>query len=163
MIDANGTYRTMVGSQEKHLPLVTLSPQLTIALLISVDHGVEFSTVAGRELAELLAPYDVDVVVSVATMGIPLAIEVSRALGLDDYVILQKTPKIHLADAIAEPVKSITTGARSVCSSTVRGSPRSPAGASAWSTTSSRPGRRSAPPSSFCAVSRPSPSPSAPC
>jgi len=44
-------------------------------------------------------------------MGIPLAIEVSRALGLDDYVILQKTPKIHLADAIAEPVKSITTGA----------------------------------------------------
>ena len=111
MIDANGTYRTMVGSQEKHLPLVTLSPQLTIALLISVAHGVEFSTVAGRELAELLAPYDVDVVVSVATMGIPLAIEVSRALGLDDYVILQKTPKIHLADAIAEPVKSITTGA----------------------------------------------------
>jgi len=42
-------------------------------------------------------------------MGIPLAIEVSRALGLDDYVILHKTPKIHLSDAIAEPVRSITT------------------------------------------------------
>jgi len=42
-------------------------------------------------------------------MGIPIAIEVTRALGLDDYVILHKTPKIHLADAIAEPVRSITT------------------------------------------------------
>ena len=44
-------------------------------------------------------------------MGIPIAIEVTRALGLDDYVILHKTPKIHLADDIAEPVRSITTAA----------------------------------------------------
>ena len=44
-------------------------------------------------------------------MGIPLAIEVTRALGLDDYVILHKTPKIHLGDRFAEPVQSITTGA----------------------------------------------------
>jgi adenine phosphoribosyltransferase len=51
-----------------------------------------------------------DIVVSVATMGIPLAIEVTRALGLDDYLILQKTPKLHLRDAISEPVRSITTG-----------------------------------------------------
>ena len=46
---------------------------------------------------------------SVATMGIPVAIEVTRRLGLDQYVIFHKTPKIHLADAIAEPVRSITT------------------------------------------------------
>ncbi len=44
-------------------------------------------------------------------MGIPIAIEVSRALGLDDYLILQKTPKIHLSDAVSEPVRSITTDA----------------------------------------------------
>ena len=36
----------------------------------------------------------------------------TRALSLDDYLIFQKTPKIHLSDAIIEPVKSITTGAR---------------------------------------------------
>ena len=65
---------------------------------------------AAAELAEQLEPYRVDLVVSVATMGIPLAIEVTKALGLDDYVILQKTPKLHLRDAITEPVKSITTG-----------------------------------------------------
>jgi len=37
--------------------------------------------------------------------------EGERGFGLDDYIILQKTPKIHLQDAISEPVTSITTGA----------------------------------------------------
>ncbi len=44
-------------------------------------------------------------------MGIPVAVEVTRHLGLDQYVILHKTPKIHLADAVSETVRSITTDA----------------------------------------------------
>jgi adenine phosphoribosyltransferase len=103
--------RTRVGTQEIDLPLVPLADDLTIALLICVDHGVAFAEQAGRELAELLSPNEPELVVSVATMGIPLAIEATRALGLDDYVILHKTPKIHLGDALAEPVRSITTAA----------------------------------------------------
>jgi adenine phosphoribosyltransferase len=105
------TYRTAVGSQTVELPLVRVAPDVTIALLICVDHGVEFSARAGKELAELLTDAEPEVVVSVATMGIPLAIEVTRGLGLDDYVILHKTPKIHLGDTWVEPVRSITTGA----------------------------------------------------
>ena len=108
-VTAARTYTTMVGSQAVELPLVALSDELTIALLISVDMGVAFSETAGRELAELMRPAEPDIVVSVATMGIPLAIEASRALGLDDYVILHKTPKIHLGEAWAEAVYSITT------------------------------------------------------
>lgn len=110
VVDALTTYRTRIGSQEIDLPVVPLSDDLAIALFITVDHGVRFMARAGEDLAAILAGHGVDVVVSVATMGIPLAIEVTRALGLDDYLILQKTPKIHLADAVAEPVKSITTG-----------------------------------------------------
>src|SRR5271163_253142 len=106
------TYSTTVGSQALELPLVPLSDDLTIALLICVDLGVSFAEVAGRELADLMRPAAPEIVVSVATMGIPLAIEVSRALGLDDYVILHKTPKIHLGDSLSEPVRSITTGSR---------------------------------------------------
>jgi adenine/guanine phosphoribosyltransferase-like PRPP-binding protein len=105
------TYRTTVGSQTVDLPLVQVAPDVTIALLICVDHGVTFSERAGKELADLLRDARPEVVVSVATMGIPLAIEVSRALELDDYVILHKTPKIHLGDHWVEPVRSITTGA----------------------------------------------------
>jgi adenine/guanine phosphoribosyltransferase-like PRPP-binding protein len=108
---ADGTYTTTVGSQTVQLPLVQLNDDLTIALLICVDMGVSFSETAGRELAELMRPAHPEIVVSVATMGIPLAIEASRALGIDDYVILHKTPKIHLGEAWAEPVYSITTDA----------------------------------------------------
>jgi adenine phosphoribosyltransferase len=106
---ADRTYTTTVGSQEMELPLVALSDDLTIALLITVDWGVTFAQTAGRELAELMRPAEPDIIVSVATMGIPLAIEASRALGLDDYIILHKTPKIHLGESWAEPVNSITT------------------------------------------------------
>ena len=103
------TYTTTVGSQTVELPLVPLSDELTIALLICVDLGVVFVETAGRELAQLMRPERPEIVVSVATMGIPLAIEASRALGLDDYVILHKTPEIHLGETWSEPVNSITT------------------------------------------------------
>jgi adenine/guanine phosphoribosyltransferase-like PRPP-binding protein len=109
--ERNDTYRVVVGSQELEIPLVPLADDLTVALLITVDLGVAFAETAGRELAAKLAPAEPEIVVSVATMGIPIAIEVTRALGLDDYVILHKTPKIHLAHAISEPVRSITTAA----------------------------------------------------
>ncbi len=91
--------------------MVALSESLSLALLITVDMGVEFMSRAGEELAGLLAPHDVDVVATVATMGIPVALEVTRHLGLDQYVVLHKTPKIHLADAVKESVRSITTDA----------------------------------------------------
>jgi adenine/guanine phosphoribosyltransferase-like PRPP-binding protein len=104
-------YRVEVGSQDVELPVVALSEELSLALLITVDMGVAFMDRAGAELAEILAPYDVDIVATVATMGIPLCVEVTRHLGLDQYVILHKTPKIHLSDAVKEPVRSITTDA----------------------------------------------------
>jgi adenine/guanine phosphoribosyltransferase-like PRPP-binding protein len=108
-MSAKVSYLTTVGSQSLGLPVVDLSESLSIALLISVDHGVRFSETAGAELASLLEDRGIEIVVSVATMGIPLAIETTRSLGLDDYVILHKTKKIHLADGEAEPVRSITT------------------------------------------------------
>ena len=105
------TYSVEIGTQRVDLPVVPLSEQLALALLITVDMGVKFMSQAGLELAEILRPYDVDIVATVATMGIPLAVEVTRHLGLDQYVTLHKTPKIHLADAVLEPVRSITTDA----------------------------------------------------
>lgn len=105
------TYSVEIGSQRVDLPVVSLSNSLTLALLITVDMGVEFMSRAGGELADILRPHRIDIVATVATMGIPLAVEVTRHLGLDQYVILHKTPKIHLADAVTEPVRSITTDA----------------------------------------------------
>jgi adenine/guanine phosphoribosyltransferase-like PRPP-binding protein len=105
------TYSVEIGTQRVDLPVVSLNDQLALALLITVDMGVEFMSQAGAELADVLKSYNVEIVATVATMGIPLVVEVTRHLGLDQYVILHKTPKIHLADAVAEPVRSITTDA----------------------------------------------------
>jgi len=109
-VEPVGTYRARIGSQQIDVPIVPLADDFAVALLITVDHGVAFATLAGRDLAALFRDLRIEVVASVATMGIPIAIEVSRALGLDDYLIFQKTPKIHLGDALAVPVTSITTG-----------------------------------------------------
>ncbi|MCW6510292.1 phosphoribosyltransferase family protein [Lichenifustis flavocetrariae] len=91
------------------LPIVPIKPDFAISLMMIIDLGVRFGAHVGQKLAERCAPLRPDVVVGAATLGIPVAIEVSRALGLDDYVILQKSPKIHLGDALTERISSITS------------------------------------------------------
>jgi adenine/guanine phosphoribosyltransferase-like PRPP-binding protein len=102
-------YRVAIGSQLIELPIVPIAAERAISLLMTIDVGVRFIETAGSDLAALVADTRPDVVASAATLGIPVAIEVTRSLGLDDYLILQKTAKIHLADALSEPLSSITT------------------------------------------------------
>ena len=108
------SYPAQVGSQTQEVPLIPVADDVAIALLITSDHGLRFMAQACAELAELLAPLEPDVIATNATLGLPVAIEVTRALGLDDYLLLHKTPKIHLSDAFTEPLSSITTDARQV-------------------------------------------------
>ncbi|QDL93252.1 adenine phosphoribosyltransferase [Paroceanicella profunda] len=103
------TYTVSVAGHRIDLPVLELDDQRAIALLMVIDMGLRFGEMVGREIAALCAPLRPDIVVGSATLGIPVAMEVSRHLGLDQYVILQKSPKFHLADALVEPVRSITT------------------------------------------------------
>lgn len=106
---AQSTYLAKIGTQEIDLPLVSLTSELAIALMITVDLDVQFLDEAGKQLAEILSDLQVEVVVTIATMGIPIAISVVHALNLEQYLVLHKTPKIHLSDASFESVHSITT------------------------------------------------------
>jgi adenine/guanine phosphoribosyltransferase-like PRPP-binding protein len=108
-VPATASYRATIGSQQAHLPIVPLDGERAIALMMTIDLGVNFTAVAGAELARALAPARPHLVASAATLGIPVAFEVSRCLGLDDYLILQKSPKVHLRDCLREPVESITS------------------------------------------------------
>lgn len=92
-----------------NLPIVPITPDFAISLMMVIDLGVKFGEHIGEKLAQKLAPLQPDVIVGAATLGIPVAIEVSRALGLDDYVVLQKSPKIHLHDALVQTITSITS------------------------------------------------------
>lgn len=91
------------------LPIVAIKPDFAISLMMVIDLGVRFGAHIGERLAEKLAPLKPEVVVGTATLGIPVAIEVSRALGLDNYVVLQKSPKLHLANALTQSIQSITS------------------------------------------------------
>ena len=107
------THLATIGSQTVELPIVPVSSDLSIALFMTIDHGVRLVETAGAELAEAFRDANPEVVVAPATLGIPVAIAVTRALGLDDYVILQKSKKVHLGDALAEEVHAITSTAGS--------------------------------------------------
>ncbi len=79
-----------------------INDTLAISLLMVIDMGVRFGERIGQALARKMAALKPEIVVGTATLGIPVAIEVTRALGLDHYVILQKSPKIDLADALTK-------------------------------------------------------------
>ncbi len=98
------------GGAALELPIVKVADDLAIALFMSIDAPLSFVAHAGRELGSVLAEFDADVVVTAATLGIPVGMAVVTGLGQDRLVVLQKTDKIHLADALIEPLDSITTG-----------------------------------------------------
>ncbi|MGI6879761.1 phosphoribosyltransferase family protein [Microbacterium sp. gxy059] len=105
------SYDAQIGSQTVALPVIPLGdpPEKAICLLMTIDHGVAFIETAGRELADLFRDEGIEAVATAATLGIPVAIEVARALGIDDYLVLQKSNKVHLGDALAADLSSITS------------------------------------------------------
>lgn len=98
-----------VAGRSVDLPIVAIKPDFAIALMMVIDLGLGFIDHVGRALGDRVRALRPDIVVGAATLGIPIAIEVTRALKLDSYVVLQKSPKIHLADALVQPITSITS------------------------------------------------------
>jgi adenine phosphoribosyltransferase len=103
------TYTARMGSQDVELPLVELGPDVRAALLMTIDLPISVIDRASTELAALLAPRGVETVVTAATLGIPVAISLARALGLDSYVVLQKSRKWHLRESPSVELTSVTT------------------------------------------------------
>ncbi|MFK0166083.1 phosphoribosyltransferase family protein [Rhizobium sp. NPDC090279] len=102
-------WRVDVSGYAVDLPIVAIKPDFAISLMMVIDLGVKFGEHVGLKLAAKFASLKPDIVVGTATLGIPVAIEVTRALGLNNYVVLQKSPKIHLANALEQRISSITS------------------------------------------------------
>jgi len=77
------TYTVDIAGEPVTLPIVAINDKLAISLLMVIDMGVRFGERIGKALAAKLGPLKPDIVVGAATLGIPVVIEVSRALGLD--------------------------------------------------------------------------------
>jgi adenine phosphoribosyltransferase len=102
------TYALEIAGLKRELPLFEIKPGLRIAIL-NILGDTELVQACARELGQRLNGLDFDLIVSAEAKSIPLAyalaVETKRP-----YVILRKTYKPYMGDAIQAETLSITTG-----------------------------------------------------
>lgn len=103
------TYAVEVAGIVRHLEKFEVAPGVTIAIL-NILGDVELVQVASRELAGRLKPYQPEVLITAEAKSIPLIYQLAVDLKLP-YVVLRKTYKSYMGDAIKAETVSITTGA----------------------------------------------------
>ncbi len=103
------TYRVEVAGLARELPLFEVAPGVRIAVF-NILGDVELTRAAGAELASRLAAAGPEVVVTAETKSVPLAHEIAARLGIP-YVVLRKSYKSYMGDALSTDTLSITTGA----------------------------------------------------
>jgi adenine/guanine phosphoribosyltransferase-like PRPP-binding protein len=102
------TYRVELCGLVRELPLFEVAPGLRVAVFNMLG-DVEVTRVAGRELASRLQPLTPEVVVTAEAKSIPLAYEIAGLMKLP-YVVLRKTYKPYMGNALQAETLSITTG-----------------------------------------------------
>jgi len=102
------TYPIDIAGVHRELPLFEIKPGLRIAIL-NILGDTELVTACARALAEKLNTVDYDVLVTAEAKSIPLAHALSVETG-KPYVILRKSYKPYMGDALRAETLSITTG-----------------------------------------------------
>jgi len=102
------THRVEVAGLQRFFPLFEVAPGVRIAIFNMLgDTYVVKATAAA--LAERLKDVPADVLVTAEAKSIPLIYEMSALMGLP-YVVLRKTYKPYMGNAIKAETLSITTG-----------------------------------------------------
>jgi adenine phosphoribosyltransferase len=102
------TYAVEVAGLKRDLRLFEIKPGLKIAIL-NILGDTELVQACARELAQKLQEVDYDLLVTAEAKSIPLV----HALSVETkkpYVVLRKTYKPYMGDAIKAETLSITTG-----------------------------------------------------
>src|SRR6266508_6621238 len=102
------TYAVEIAGLKRDLRLFEIKPGLKIAIL-NILGDTEFVQACAKELAQRLKDTQYDLLVTAEAKSIPLA----HALSVETkkpYVILRKTYKPYMGDALKAETLSITTG-----------------------------------------------------
>ncbi|GAP08181.1 MAG TPA: adenine phosphoribosyltransferase [Anaerolinea thermolimosa] len=102
------TYPIDIAGVHRELPLFEIKPGLRIAIL-NILGDTELVTACSKALAEKLASVDYDILVTAEAKSIPLAHGLSYETH-KPYVILRKSYKPYMGDALRAETLSITTG-----------------------------------------------------
>lgn len=101
-------YSVQIAGLTRNLPLFEVAPGVRIAILNILGDTLVVKA-AAVALADKLKAFEVDTLVTPAAKSIPLAYEMSALMGLP-YVVLRKSYKSYMGDALSSETLSITTG-----------------------------------------------------
>lgn len=99
-------YELKIGNLTRELPIVKISPDLSIASFVILG-DVEMVTLCAKMLKEKMPK--VDYLVTAEAKGIPLTHDLSKELGLKNYIVARKSIKAYMNEPISHSVVSITT------------------------------------------------------
>jgi len=102
----NRTYTLRVAGLERQLKLYPVNQKLYIAAFILFG-DVELTEKCAAELLKKAPAFDI--LVTAESKGIPLAHEMARQAGMNDYIVCRKGPKVYMEDVVYTNVNSITT------------------------------------------------------
>jgi adenine phosphoribosyltransferase len=107
-MSAREAYTINIAGLERHLRLFEIKPGLRIAIL-NILGDTELVQACARELGSRLRALSFDVLVTAEAKSIPLAHALSAEI-MKPYVILRKSYKPYMGDALRAETLSITTG-----------------------------------------------------
>ena len=102
------TYSIKIAGIKRELPLFEIKPGLRIAIL-NILGDTELVQACARELGKKLKDVEFDILVTAEAKSIPLAYALSVETK-KPYVVLRKTYKPYMGDALKAETLSITTG-----------------------------------------------------
>ncbi|MCP4426774.1 MAG: adenine phosphoribosyltransferase [Chloroflexi bacterium] len=102
------TYTVTVAGLTRHFPLFEVAPGVRIAIFNMLGDTYIVKACAAA-LAERLKDSPARVLVTAEAKGIPLIYEMSALMGLP-YIVLRKTYKSYMGNAVNAETVSITTG-----------------------------------------------------
>lgn len=95
-----------IAGLKRELSLFPVSDDLCIAAFILFG-DVEMTVAAAGELLELAPEFDI--ILTAEAKSIPLAYEMAKQAGMNDYIIARKGVKVYMENVITTEVDSITT------------------------------------------------------
>lgn len=101
-------YPVEVAGLHRDLPLFEVAPGVKIALL-NILGDTEFVLAAAKALAERLADVGGEVLVTPEAKSIPLIFALAVEMDLP-WIVLRKSEKLYMGDALSAETMSITTG-----------------------------------------------------
>lgn len=108
MASEKETYPIEVAGVHRDLRLFAIKPGVRIAIL-NILGDTELVLAVSKALAEKLRAYNLDALVTPEAKSIPLAHGLAVEMGLP-YVVLRKTYKPYMGNALQSETLSITTG-----------------------------------------------------